>query len=233
MKKLILGSLLSFTLLSADALKFEAGVGYHYTTLSDSLKQDSKSVYDDAETNSYFLTARVEHFIPLFPNFKTNIYSAGFEPTDVIQGVTFKDHYFAKGSKLDIDVKEFDLIFYYQILDNVVDLDAGVNFKVLDSYARMYNNGQSRSSSSTNIIPMVYGSASANLPMNLGATLDVGLSYYDDNTYHDVKAGVNYKTSFGAKFEVAYRNAVLKNYLAPIYSQVTLDSLMFSIYYGF
>lgn len=140
MKKLLLSALIAFlpmTGMAATILGIQAGVGtwkhdpsgpistnLDGAGITADLKNDLK-LTEDSEGYTYF---SIEHPVPLVPNFKymsTKLTSAGTGAVGFdFNGVTYNT---AVNTKLVLD--QTDLILYYEVLDNVVSLDVGINAK--------------------------------------------------------------------------------------------------------
>jgi len=73
-----------------------------------------------------------------------------------------------------------DAVLYYEILDNWVTLDLGLDFKFIDGSAEVSGHGQRTKESFSATIPMLYANAQFELPFtNFTATVgyesDIGL----------------------------------------------------------
>lgn len=142
MKKLLLSALIAFlpmTGMAATVLGIQAGVGSWEHDPSGSIKTDLDGASAGADLKSdlrlseekegyyYFL---VEHPVPIIPNFKyvnTKLTSSGAGAVNFdFDGVTYNTPVNTK-----IDLNQDDFILYYEVLDNVVSLDIGLNAKKL------------------------------------------------------------------------------------------------------
>lgn len=177
MRKLILvaGTSLLFAapFASADVVGLGANVSYWDSDLTGTAVnkgsavdvEDDLNLDNDSNAN---LTAYLEHPVPVLPNVRINytvieqsgrgrLSSGDF---DVIGAGADVD------SKLDLD--QLDLTLYYELLDNWVNLDAGLTVRRLDGVLLVEERFPGNRASRTEIegvVPMGYLAARFDLPM--------------------------------------------------------------------
>src|SRR5690606_33546216 len=68
---------------------------------------------------------------------------------------------------VDLDLTHTDLILYYELLDNIVSLDVGLNVKFFDGQLNIHERGGNNSSRTDidDILPLLYVAPSASLPL--------------------------------------------------------------------
>jgi len=222
MKKIISALALSATvatLCSADAFRLEMGGGVWQQTPSGYAKRtDNGGVLDligtytssEKETNEAYAWLLFKHPIPIIPNVRVEYVSI----TD--QGQTA-----GRVNGLDIpttapttiDVKEYDVIPYYNLLDNTfwTTIDLGIDAKIIESKATVSPTIGfiGYSGTDTTVIPLVYGRARVQIPSTgLGIEADVKYITYDGSTMYDIRAKVDYTFDFDVikpGIEVGYR----------------------------
>ncbi len=169
--------------------------------------EDTLNLDDDTPTTLY---VAVEHPIPLMPNvrfaFTDMTYSGS---TTLAEDVTFSGATFATGEQIDsdLDFSHNDITLYYELLDNVVSLDAGVNIRVFDGEVKL-------SSADTGIatveideaVPMLYAAARADLPLTgLYVAAEGNMFSIGGNDIQDLTAKVGYTLIGGLGVEGGYR----------------------------
>ncbi|CZF84163.1 hypothetical protein GCE9029_04239 [Grimontia celer] len=184
MKKLNL-SLAALAVAGAFAMPAQAAVLLGAKVGADAWYADAKVNdvrADDASVQpSYY--AAFEHFIPLVPNAK--IRYTGVE-----------------SAKYDVDFTQYDLIAYYEILDNdLISFDIGLNLQKFDGRftGRSFDEWQ----------PAVYSDVRLGIPatpVSLFGTFSFGS--YDDTSTVDAEAGVLFTLGLVAadlNFKAGYR----------------------------
>jgi len=141
--------------------------------------------------------AAIEHPVPLLPNLKlqytelsqTAKGSLGEEFDGVPDGAV----------DTDLDLTHSDVILYYEVLDNVVSIDVGVNLRIFDGELVVTQRGVGGRTSRTDIdevVPMLYVAPSVSLPFtgwSIGG--EVSAIKYSDNRLVDVSARIRYEMS--------------------------------------
>jgi outer membrane protein len=186
---LLLPTLLAAGVAHADALKIEIGA-YNWQPDYDGYVQsgaDRVDLNDDLgfdDDTAAVLYAVLEHPLPLLPNVKlqhTRIDTDARGTTTrsfEFDGVPFQASVPVQ-SKLELT--HTDATLYYQLLDNVVDLDLGLTVRYLDGSASITGAGQSASEQIEVTLPLLYAAAQASLPLGfyLGADIN-GLAVSSD-----------------------------------------------------
>jgi len=149
------------------------------------------------------MTIILEHPISALPNIRyqdsqldsnLNINGAAFNPGN-------------QGSST-FDLSQDDIVLYYQLLDNWVDLDLGVDVKRLDG--EVSYNGTSNTVSVDETIPLLYLSARFDLPLDglyVGAdinanVIDLGIS---KSSAQDSTIMMGYESGTGLGIEGGYK----------------------------
>lgn len=183
---------------NADIVGLGANVSYWDSDLDGTAtnRDSSIDVEDDLNLDSDSnanLSAYLEHPVPILPNVRLNYTSieqsgrgevgvGGFD--NIVSGASVN-------SELDLD--QFDVTLYYELLDNWVNLDAGITVRTLDGELVIEERFPGNEVSRTTIdgtIPMGYLAARFDLPLtgvSLGAEGNFisfdGDSIYDYNAY--------------------------------------------------
>jgi len=117
---------------------------------------------------------------------------------------TFKD-FTASGGKTSLDMTQYDIIPYYNILDNTawITLDLGVDLKIVeldykaDGVTMVGSLDTSYSDTTSVVIPLAYARARVEIPAtNIGLESDVKYISNGSSTVYDVRAKVDYTFDF-------------------------------------
>jgi len=165
--------------------------------------------YDDDNVTSFYFI--LEHPMPFLPNIKlqkTDLDSAAngvLTKTITIGGETFPLNA-AVTSLVALDTT--DVTLYWQVLDNVVDLDIGINAKYVDGTTRITGNltGATGSTDFSGWVPMLYVGGAGNLPLT-GLSMGAYGSWigYQGSNFFDIDVYVKYKTPWFIGVTAGYR----------------------------
>jgi len=185
----------------ADALGLFLGVsGWHAENTGD--VQSGANPVDvekdlglDTETlvQAYFA---FDHFIPLIPNVRLQYTDLSYEGDgELNQG--FDGVNFNGPVATEFDISQIDLIAYWRLLDNIVNLDLGLQVAKFDGDMNISQADPSSNASTTSVdetIPMAYVSAGVDLPfIDLSLTGSLSTGSNTDNQATDFKISLNYE----------------------------------------
>jgi len=218
MKKVVLATLIATTLSMADFIGGEINLGYYSHSPSGTLqyKGDSIDLENDLkweDEQDIFFKAYFEHPIPIIPNIKVGYTEFSHSGDGTIQNnFRFGDSLFTSNTyiKSDFDLKMYDITLYYELLDNWLNLDAGVNVKYIDGEVSIKGNSNGRPiNESTDFqvpIPMLYAKARFDVPTtDLSFQAEGNYVSYDGNTLYDMEVGARYTFALGLGMEVGYK----------------------------
>jgi len=228
MKKIVstlaLGALMASTA-SADLARVEAGVGawsykpsgiITYTDNDGTLTNTS----DETAQTSAYLWLLVKHPIPILPNLRLEYVTIHDDGTGSgkYDGINFP-----AGTSTTMDLTQYDIIPYYNILDNTfwTTVDIGLDIKVADYeyHAKQVSpitvGGVSGVTEDYNdkgivVVPLLYLRGRVEIPMtDIGFEADAKYVSYDGDTVYDARAKVDYTLSFlpiiQPAIEIGYR----------------------------
>ena len=161
-----------------------------------------------------FVWARLEHPVPILPNVKVRYTPLDIEGDETLsRQVVFDNRTFNVNEDVDstLDMDMVDTALYYEVLDNIVSLDLGLNIKLVDGSATMRSDTTGEDSVDfTAPIPMLYAAAAAELPLTgLSAEAELSGIGYGGNKALDAVARVRYTFFFGLGLELGYRTLVV------------------------
>jgi len=195
---------------NADFLSISAGVGGWMTSPSGDFKKTTdpaavdvkNELFWDDETQGYFF-ATLEHPVPIIPNARlmyTSIEQAGSGNANfVFDGITYSGNV---SNQFSIDA--LDLLLYYEVLDNVVSIDLGLNIRNL-KIDYTINNGTTTTDSVDETIPMIYLLVGGSPIPDLIISGEMSYVSYSGSSISDITAKIAYTTNFFVGFEAGYR----------------------------
>lgn len=197
MKSAIVALCLSISGASAAMiLGFGAEVDYYAPTASGDFSYKTTNTHFNNESQSgYQIGLYLEHPVPLLPNIRLDFTpEASFLGSDGLGGTN------------KVTFNQIDITPYYEILDNVVDLDIGVTFKVLDGKVEGAVNQEF-----SEVIPMAYLGAGINLVgTGLKITGDVKYIGYNGDSLSDSRIKAVWNINKLVQAQAGYRYETLK-----------------------
>lgn len=203
----------------ADALGVQAGVASWNYDISGSLRYQSKDSSNDIDVEDdlgydddslIYFYALFDHPLPLIPNVKIGLTNIDTDANGRLsQSVVYGDRTFVANENVSSELKldQIDFTLYYRILDNVANLDLGLNVKYIDAETRI--TGDVTGSESADIsawVPMLYGGVGIDLPFSgLEVGMDGSIIGYDNSMFYDFTAKLNYTTVWRLGLDLGYR----------------------------
>jgi outer membrane protein len=163
--------------------------GNFSSTQTGSSTIDVKSDLNMSKKSESYVWMAFEHPVPLLPNIRlersslTNTGNTG-------NTFNFNDQTNVTGN-YEVTLKSTDLVLYYRLLDNWVNLDLGIDARKIDGTFALGTNN-SRSVSAT--VPMLYAAAEFDLPLpGLSVGADYKVVSYSGSTYNDMRIRAAYE----------------------------------------
>lgn len=176
-------------------------------TANDEISLKDDFGYDDETGNSFFVA--LEHPVPLLPNVRLQRTELEIsERSTLSRSFTFEDRVYTAGDTVDstTDLGHTDATFYYEILDNWVNLDVGFSVRVFDGEVRLKSSAFDESLDLDAPLPMAYANARFDLPFSgLYASAVGNVVAFDGNSVTDITMGIGYEVGITA-IELNYRN---------------------------
>jgi outer membrane protein len=153
---------------------------------------------DDSSTS---LSLSFEHPVPFIPNIKYSGYDLNSSSVGSAS-FNFKGKPYTGIINSTLDLSHNDIVLYYELLDNWVNVDLGLDFKKFDGKVSVSDTTNSETIDVDETIPMLYLAARFDLPltgMYIGANiqqLSVG-----DNSSEDTTLMVGYESKSGLGVE--------------------------------
>ena len=213
LKKLSLVTLLTLCHVHADVIGGEASLGFfnHDPSGNASYKGSSSSLEETfgfSEEQDLFLKAYLEHPFPLLPNVKLGYTTLSHEGTSNVEGFTWGDVVNFTGpidSSLSLDMT--DVTLYYEVLDNWVEVDAGITARYISGDMGVSTSGDNDVADFSIWAPMLYGKARFNFPVtDLSVQLEANAISYWDMTAYDYELSARYTLMMGIGIEAGYKS---------------------------
>lgn len=217
-KALVLATMLT-TFSQADFIGGEVNLGYYSHAPSGFVSYDGDTVDIEkdlkwSDESDVFIKAYFEHPLPIIPNIKVG-YTEFNHVGDgkASKDFTFGGTTFSLTDKLhtNLDLKMYDVALYYEILDNWVNIDVGLNVKLIDGTLNVKTTTKDETSKLNAPIPMLYGKARFDVPTtDLSFQVEGNYVSYSGSTIYDAEAGVRYTFALGLGVEAGYKTMKLK-----------------------
>lgn len=201
----------------ADITRVEMGAGAWMQTPKGSATYtdggaDGSYTSSEKDNSEIYIWALIKHPVPVLPNLRLEYVS--IEDSGIARG-QFKDFDItAASTTLSYDMKQYDIIPYYNILDNTawITLDLGLDIKIVDASYTAAPSAPFTGYSDSVIfaVPLLYVRGRVEIPAtNIGLEADVKYVTTGDSTVYDVRAKVDYTLDFvpvvQPALEVGYR----------------------------
>ena len=199
---------------SADILSFTIGAGVWNETPEGNIIKPSGAITPTvdvkndlfwSEESQGYIFATLEHPVPLLPNVRlmhTKIDHAGSGNTSF----SFDGESFSGAVANDFSIEQTDILGYYEVLDNVVSLDLGLNIRLLDlSYQINDDSGTNASGTVSAPVPMLYGLIGGSPWPGLLLSAEGNYMSISGSTISDFNAKISYTTDFFVGIEAGYR----------------------------
>jgi outer membrane protein len=193
MKKSVLTALClaSVNVSAAMILGFGAEVDYYHPTASGDFNyKNTVTHFSNDSESAYQVGVYLEHPVPFVPNLRID-----YTPDTSFSGT---------GNKVTFN--QLDVTPYYEILDNVVDVDLGISFKVLDGKV-----AGAVDESFNQVIPMGYLGAAAMIPgIPLSVAASVKYIGFNGDALSDARVKAVWKIAAGLQAQAGYRQESLR-----------------------
>ena len=218
MKKIVLATLVATSFGMADFIGGEINVGYYNHAPSGSAEYKdggSVDVEDDLKldtSNDIFFKAYFEHPVPIIPNIKIGYTDFSHSGKGTVTAFTWGNIINITDSvDTKLDLKMYDIALYYELLDNWINLDVGLNVKFIDGSIDIKTTTEHEHTDFNAPIPMLYGKARLDIPAtDVSFQAEGNYISYSGNTLYDLELGARYTFALGLGVEAGYKIFKLK-----------------------
>ena len=214
LNKVALFTLIALSHLHADMIGGEASLGFfnHEPSGSASYKSSDASLEDTfgfTEEQDMVLKAYLEHPFPFLPNIKLGYTTLSHEGSSSVDNFSWGDIGTIDGhidSSISLDMT--DVTLYFEVLDNWVEVDAGLTLRNFSGEMSVVTaGGESDSADFSMWAPLLYGKARFNIPVtDLSFQLEANAISYWDITAYDYELSARYTLMMGIGLEAGYRS---------------------------
>jgi len=182
--------------------------GYHYWQhdLSDEIDVDLDNINKSEKGNVFYVA--LEHPVPFLPNvkLKQNEIKGQLTGTFTLMGIDGVIRNIISTSRNDLS--HTDVTLYYEVWDNWLNLDVGLNVKHFDVNAIFYEQGNRRGPMEfDDWVPLLYAKGQVDLPLTgFSAYGSIQALSLDNTEVTDAEVGVNYESSSGLGAVLGYRS---------------------------
>ncbi|MGX5173366.1 TIGR04219 family outer membrane beta-barrel protein [Aliikangiella sp. IMCC44653] len=248
---LAIASIASIPVAQADIAGFEVGAYQWSTDYDGTISSDSGNVLGDeinlrddlgyTDDKNNIIWASLEHPLPFIPNFKLVSSDINASATNtLVREIQFAGETYSANADVatTVDLSNIEYTFYYEILDNWVNLDLGLTLRQYDGEVSLRtldlpNNLDERENIDFTI-PLVYAKARFDLPFT-GFFIDAELNAisYDDDSVSDMLIALGYESDIGFGAKLGYRTFDLDVVDDQFTADVTFDGAYVSAFYHF
>ncbi len=227
-KKLALTALLTASTLHADMLGGEISLGMYshspsgsasytesFTGIGTSADLEDTLHWSDAE--DIMFKAYFEHPLPFIPNIKFGFSNLSHDGQGEVTEFRWGGIELPQGEiASSLDLNMYDLTLYYELLDNWVEVDAGLTLRYIEgniavntlaTFSSFSTTVTSESTDFDTFIPMLYGKARFNIPStDISLQLEANAISYEESTLYDYELSARYTLALGLGLEGGYKS---------------------------
>ncbi len=184
------------------------------------------------EEANQFAYIALEHPLPLLPNIRLQRSDLNWSGNELISaGSDLNGTPFVVTEQADIslDLSHTDATFYYEVLDNIVDLDLGITARLFDGEASLIGATQQQNMDLDATVPLLYGKLGLALPTT-GWHADIAANWINVDEFRLVDWSAELSYSFDilpamdAGIVLGYRSMAIElDDLDELQSDATFD----------
>jgi outer membrane protein len=254
LKKLSLLSIIGLSLSSyvqADTAGIEIGA-YQWTPdysgvmsvdngnqLGTSLNIQDDLGFTDEDHNIIWVS--LEHPVPFLPNVKIVSSDLDVSASSVLsRDITFGGETFTATENIttQVDMSNIEYTLYYELLDNWINLDAGLTFRQYDGVVALNTeptgSNISESEALDFTIPLLYVKGRVDLPLT-GFFVDgeINIISFDGDSLSDTALSVGYESDFGLGAKAGYRTFSMEVEESDFTSDLEFKGAYVSVFFHF
>jgi outer membrane protein len=230
---------------TADFVGLNIGAAQWTPDLSGSFSSGSAASIDlnsdlgYSDQTSTSLSVSFEHPIPMIPNVKYTGYDLSSKSKSTLTSpITFDGNSYSANISSTLDLSHNDLVLYYELLDNWINIDIGLDLKKFDGRVSISDLDNSSNSSSITVdetIPLFYLAARVDLPFTgLYVSANIQQLSVGDNSVEDSTLLIGYESSMGLGIEGGFKTFTLElNDASNLNTNLQYDGLFLNGYYHF
>jgi len=185
--------------------------------------------------------ASVEHPVPFIPNFKLVSSDLEVVASSVLtRDIVFGGETYTSNETVNtqIDMSNLEYTLYYELLDNWINLDAGLTFRQYDGIVTLNTDPTGSNISESEVLdftlPLVYVKGRVDLPLT-GFFVDgeVNIISYDGDSISDTAFSVGYESDIGLGGKAGYRTFTMEVEESNFVSDIEFSGAYISVFFHF
>ncbi len=219
----------------AHSIGFEISGGFWLEWPSGDLEYGGISLNTDNDLNfdsAFKFYGRAKLYLLIIPDIYimyTPIEFKGTGKTD--KSFRLNEKKIATGTEFDSELKlnQYDLALYYSIpglelaTADTINIDIGIDARIINSYNKITQLSDSVSESSTELLPMIYGSLQVSMPTtSFGFEAEVRSNFYSRKHNYDVILKGRYNITEQLFFGFGYRYQKVRIEIDDIETDLTV-----------
>jgi outer membrane protein len=185
--------------------------------------------YNDESSSG--LSISLEHPVPALPNVRYQTIDLSSSSRTTTSGIQFNGNTYTGTINSTLDLSHQEIVLYYEMLDNWINIDLGLDLKMFDGEVGINNDRVTIDET----VPMLYLSARVDLPFTgfyVGANLQQ-LSL-GDNSAEDTTLLIGYESKTGLGIEGGFKTFTLDlNDASDLDTNLEYDGLFLNGYFHF
>jgi len=185
--------------------------------------------------------ASLEHPVPFLPNFKLVSSDLDVQASSILtRDITFGGETYTADESVDtqVDMSNTEYTLYYELLDNWINLDAGLTFRQYDGVVTLNTDPAGSNISESEVLdftlPLVYLKGRVDLPLT-GFFVDgeINIISYDGDSISDTAFSLGYESDIGLGAKAGYRTFSMEVEEANFMSDVEFTGAYVSVFFHF
>ena len=185
--------------------------------------------------------ASLEHPVPFLPNIKLVSSDLDVQASSILtRDIVFGGETYSADEAVDtqIDMSNMEYTLYYELLDNWINLDAGLTLRQYDGFVSLNTDPTGSNISESELLdftlPLVYLKGRVDLPLT-GFFVDgeVNIISYDGDSLSDTAFAVGYESDIGLGAKAGYRTFTMEVEESEFLSDVKFTGAYVSVFFHF
>ncbi len=217
-KKYVLPLLIS-NLLYADTIGGEVSLGLFAHSLEGESSYQSSHNIDFSDTLNFshtqdiFFSAYIEHPFLLFPNFKFSYNPLSYNDNSHVSAFSWgKIENYNGNLNTRFSLDYTDITLYYELVDNSVEVDAGLTFRYVKGEMSIQNTLRTDRISYSTLFPLLYAKTRFNIPStDISLQAEANLLSLSVTSSYDYSLSARYTFMMGLALEAGYKKFHLES----------------------
>lgn len=207
------------------------------TSSSDGTVIDLEDDLGFGDESHSTLWVKIEHPVPIIPNIKIVASDLDASASSTLtRDITYGDETFSASEDINtrFDMSNTEFTLYYELLDNWINLDAGLTIRQYDGKSTIRTSTTSATEGLDFAVPLLYLDARVDLPFT-GFFVDSTLNTIsvDDNSISDVSVSLGYESNFGLGARLGIRTLDLEFNEDDVAADLEFQGTYLNVFYHF